>query len=927
MIEPCTDRPHLEPSDRAEETTRTEVAPRRARAAILRAVHPDVRPIEALVPRKAAAFGGKARGLATLVRAGFAVPAGFAISSAVAEEAMARALPARDRIGALLGAPAREIGSERLEGIARAVRELTIPRAEEDAIRDAYRALVKDGAAAVAVRSSALHEDQAQRSGAGLYETVLGVTSEEALLDAIRLVWSSAVSPRVITYLRALGVRADSSRGGGVGVVVQALVPAEVSGVMFTVNPLSGDTQEIVVNAAYGLGSAVVDGRVSPDTYRVDKASGWVRDHIVGDKALATRLVGGVLVEEEVTSALREREALPEGRVAELAVLAQRIEQAFGDARDVEWALAGSSIFVLQARPVTALASTGSTARRARPRRARDRSKIVWSNVNVGEALPGVATPLTWSILSGFSDVGFRRAFGALGCTVPTDAELVGNFRGRIYLNLSEFFSIASQVPGISPRMILALGGGGELAGEPFEVDESAPSAAGFLARLPMTAARFARENFQITRRVEAFDRAFAADRDRLRAIDLRLLSSTAVHRVLFEVERLLDQSGQVLLNVYGNLLATVVALRTVVGFFSERGEGSDAFFRELLSGLLDVDSAGPGLELTRIAETARRDTDARAYLLSCPSEAARVLDMPAGPTRGLMARFFEIYGDRGTREAEIAEPRWREDGTLPFATLRLHLLREDGAALDVERRQREIRERAQGELERRVPRPARFAVRKLLELVQRFLRMREKLRANVVTVLGLFREVALDTSRRMRAMEPGVGDDGAFYLSLAELHGVLRGDVPTVGDLVRARRLQMQRDAALPAPPDTFVGFPPPVAPPDPDASELRGLGACAGRVLGMVRLVNDPADVADFRPGEILLAQQTDVGWSPLFLVAGGVITELGGPLSHASIVAREFGIPAVVNVKRATSVLRTGDRVELDGEHGTVRLIERR
>jgi pyruvate,water dikinase len=135
-----------------------------------------------------------------------------------------------------------------------------------------------------------------------------------------------------------------------------------------------------------------------------------------------------------------------------------------------------------------------------------------------------------------------------------------------------------------------------------------------------------------------------------------------------------------------------------------------------------------------------------------------------------------------------------------------------------------------------------------------------------------------------------------------------------------------MQRDAALPAPPDTFVGFPPPVAPPDPDASELHGLGACAGRVVGMVRLVNDPADVSDFRPGEILLAQQTDVGWSPLFLVAGGVITELGGPLSHASIVAREFGIPAVVNVKRATSVLRTGDRVELDGEHGTVRLIER-
>jgi pyruvate,water dikinase len=508
---------------------------------------------------------------------------------------------------------------------------------------------------------------------------------------------------------------------------------------------------------------------------------------------------------------------------------------------------------------------------------------------------------------------------------VPPEAELVGNFRGRIYLNLTEFFSIASQVPGISPRMILSLGGGGELAQQPLQVADDAPSSVAFLARLPLTAARFVRENFRLTRRVEAFEQSFEEERARLRGIDLRLLSSTAVHRVLFEIERLLDQSGQVLLNVYGNLLASVVALRTLVGLFGDAR--ADTLFRELLSGLLDVDSAGPGLELQRIAETARREPAARAYLLATEPSAARLVDLPAGPTRGLLARFFELYGDRGTREAEIAEPRWKEDATLPFATLRLHLQRDDAESpFDVERRQRELRERAQSELERRVPRLARAAVRRLLVLVQHFLRMRERLRAHVVTVLGLFREVALDASRRLRAMEPGVGDDGAFFLSLAELHGVLRGDVAAVGDLIRARRLQLQRDAALPAPPDTFTGFPPPVTPPDPTTSLLRGLGACAGKVVGVVRVLHDPSDVSSFRAGEILVARQTDVGWSPLFLVAGGVVTDLGGPLSHASIVAREFGIPAVVNVKQATALLRTGDRVELDGDLGTVRIVER-
>ena len=342
---------------------------------------------------------------------------------------------------------------------------------------------------------------------------------------------------------------------------------------------------------------------------------------------------------------------------------------------------------------------------------------------------------------------------------------------------------------------------------------------------------------------------------------------------------------------------------------------------------MLDVDSAGPGLELLRIAETARRDEAARAFFLANDPARIRIADVPVGPTRALLARFIELYGDRGTREAEIAEPRWKEDATFPLTTLRLHLLRDEaGSVLEVERKQRSVRERAQAELEAKVPFPVRGAVRRLFELVQRFLRMRERLRAHVVSVLGLFRDVALDASRRMRAMEPGVGENGAFFLSLTELHGVLNGDVTSVGDWVKSRKLQFQRDAALPAPPDTFVGFPPPIVPPDPATSRLEGLGACAGVFEGLVRVMNDPSEIAQFQPGEILVAQQTDVGWSPLFLVAGAVITDLGGPLSHASIVAREFGIPAVVNVKRATQILRTGDRVEIDGAKGLVRVLER-
>lgn len=896
-------------------------------------MHPDVRRLDALLPRNAALFGGKARGLAELVRAGFAVPSGFAISSQVARDAMARALDPRDRLESLITAPGREVTSERLSRIAREVEHVPLVAAHEEAIRAEVRALAEKGGKVLAVRSSSLREDQSERSGAGIFESVLAVSGEEAVIDAVRKVWASAFSARAIAYQRAIGARprslreGASERGAGIGVVVQALVPADAAGVLFTVHPLTGDASEIVVNATIGLGVPVVDGTVAPDTYRIDKHSGWLRDRVIGDKARVLRVDGAALREEVLADEARKAPALDEATLLELSSLAQRIEQTFGDARDVEWARVDRTLYVLQARPVTAL----PTAARRRPsRRPKDRARLVWSNVNVGEALPGVASPLTWSILSGFSDVGFRRAFGALGCSVPTDAELVGNFRGRIYLNLTEFFAIAAQVPGLSPRSILALGGGGELAALEASLDAESPSSAAFFARLPRTALRFARENFRLSARVESFEVWFERERGRIGSMDLRLLSSTAVHRLLFEVERLLDQSGQILLTAYGNLLASVVALRALVDLVVRDGAGrdgaaADVLFRDVLTGLVDVDSAGPGRELHRIAETARRDDAAYRFLLATPPDRARLVDVPHGPTRGLLERFFELYGERGTREAEIASPRWREDATLPFATLRLHLEREGyETAASVEQRQRQVREAAQGTLERAVPFPLRGALRRLVELVQRFVRLRERLRGHVVTVLDLFRSVALDASRRMRAMEPGVGDDGAFFLTLDELHGVLRGDVLSVGDLVRARRLQHARDVALPAPPDTFVGFPPPEGTPIEGEEELVGLGASAGRVEGIVRVVDSPADAATFRAGEILVAQQTDVGWSPLFLVAGGVVTELGGPLSHAAVVAREFGVPAVVNVKNAARLLRTGDRVALDGARGIVRRV---
>ena len=869
--------------------------------------------IESVVPRRASGYGGKARSLAALARAGFPVPAAYAMPGWVGDSFFSSVLKIEDRPRALLRTP--HVSDARLQSIAEYVREATLPQDVVRSVSDALLAMTDEGATGFAVRSSAMHEDQEGASAAGMHSTLLNLMREDEVFEAIKACWASLFRPRVLSYLRALGEDVPVS----VGVVIQAMVPSEVSGVLFTANPLTGDAGEVVINAAYGLGSSVVDGRVTPDTYRVDKATGQLRDQIIGSKAQQTVLEpsGGVR-EVAVSAAQRECPALSEQQLLHLSDLATRVEDHFGDTRDVEWGITAQQVYVLQARPV--VVPTTRNRRGSRRDRPWDRRKIVWSNANVGEALPGVATPFTWSVLSQFSDLGFRRAFGAMGCTVPRDAELVGDFRGRIYINLTEFSSIMSQIPWIHPSTLVRLGGG-QYASELNEV-VAERSSTGFFLRLPQTVSRYGRENFRLQSRIDEFETYFSDERLRIHGIDPRLLEPSGLDRMLGDVEHLLDETGSILLTAYANLLTAVLALTGVLRTFAH-GEGS-GFYRELLSGLQDVASARPGLVLRQIARTAREEPEVAQQLLDAELSELTVAALPDGRTREALGRFLEDYGYRGIREAEIAAPRWAEDPTLMFAALRSHL----GSTTEVDDRDRDLqraRQDAEDKLRKSVPFPLRPSVTKLLEVVQRFTRMREHLRGHVVEVLGMFRRIALEASRRIEAREPEAGPDAAFLLTLTEVRRVLYDENERVAIRVQRRRLEYERNQALPEPPTTFVGFPPADAGVASTWKRLRGLAASRGVAEGRVRILRDSSQAANFEPGEVLVVAAADTGWAPLFLAASGVVTELGGPLSHAAIILREYGVPAVVNVMNVTRSLRDGDLVRIDGDAGTVEILD--
>jgi phosphohistidine swiveling domain-containing protein len=484
-------------------------------------------------------------------------------------------------------------------------------------------------------------------------------------------------------------------------------------------------------------------------------------------------------------------------------------------------------------------------------------------------------------------------------------------------------------VPWLDPRTLVELGGGSggdELASQIGEVSHK-----GFYARLPLTATRLLREQLRLDDHVSKFEQE-AEHLFRLHnALDLAILPDEGVARKIRDVQALLERTGDVMLTCASSALGTHIILKGVLSRVEP--EGAERLAHDLTRGIRDLESARPAIGVMRIVDLARRDADARAVLVR---EDATLGAIPEGPVKRALASFLELYGDRAVREAELSTPRWKEDPRPVLAMIRVSLR---GQARDVEPQLARAKSAADAEMQRLVPR-LKFAeqtlVRHLITRVQKAARRREQMRTQVTRVLGMLREVALDADRRLlrlvpelardwtelrRASSPLAATHTVFFLTVDEVVNALRASRTDLAPLVRARRAEYMRDQARPDPPATFIGTPPSVQLPPAGGDVMKGTGASSGVVEGSARVLLSAAQMSELQPGEILVVHTTDVGWTPLFCIAAGVVTELGGPLSHAAVVARELGVPSVVNVDGVTRALKTGDRVRLDGDRGIV------
>jgi phosphohistidine swiveling domain-containing protein len=844
----------------------------------------------------AAEIGGKGVNLDTLIRLGFEVPAGFCVTTRTFREALrlwTRGPGGGDLVQRILERPFP-------------------PRIERE-LRDAAEGLLRMAGTGLAARSSATEEDQDERSMAGQNETVLNITTPDGVLAAIRRCWASLFSRESILY-RATGATGDDNPE--MAVVVQQVVPAAAAGVLFTENPM--DPGEMLLSASPGLGETVVSGR-AVDTWYLDRAGEVLRAQIAEKPTLlAARSTGGV--EEQTRPAhLTRRPTLDPARIQVLAALGRRVEARIGGPQDIEWALWKDRVYLLQTRPITGR-DNGTAAR------------TVWSNVNVGEALPGVGTPFTWSIIRAFSRLGFERAFSALGCTVPRDYGLIGGIRGRVYLNLSEFMSVASQIPLLSPGALFEAGGGGGLEALPGTYRKLSPAA--FLARLPATGAKLLASQATAPARVATWSPRFRAFRERFYRTPFDRLEDRELRSWFDRVEEVFNHTGALLLEVSSHFLMSYVLtagmLQATLG-----DEGRD-LEKQLYSGLSGLRSAEPGLDLLRMARRIARDPALRARVIATPPEALRETLESDSAGRTLLAAFdafLASHGHRAIREAELSVPRWSEDPTFPLGVLGAYLGADhlpDPDAMLASRQQ--AREGATREVLDRLPRGTRTFFLRLLRTSQRTARTREALRSDVVHTMAFYRRLALEVGQRMAADGRLPAAEDVFLLHLDEIVGVAEHrEDPDLLVRVESRRLEHRAFLGIPDPPDWFVlergRILPRTTPQDVfadatgDGPLLEGLGGSPGIAVGRACVVREAADRDLLQAGDILVAPYTDVGWTPLFLLTAGVVTDLGGPLSHSCVVAREYGIPTVVNVKRGTELIRTGDRIRVDGSKGTV------
>ncbi|HET7910059.1 MAG TPA: PEP/pyruvate-binding domain-containing protein, partial [Nitrospira sp.] len=831
--------------------------------------------------------GGTAVGLSRLLAAGLSVPDGCCITTRAYDEALATiGFDARERWQSARRLPADDRRTQLMACRERILRAQ--PSAVLEAVHGALHRVAAGPPRTWALRSSATNEDSATLSAAGLYRTILGARSDE-LARGIAEVWASIWDERVMEYMVKAG---SGDLPPSMAVVIQPLLDATIAGVAYSIHPVTGRCTHVAIDAVKGLGQPLVDGRVMPDQYVVeaiaDQPLRMIR-RIQGQQGQRLVPAAGSVAMEPLTAFERTQPALSDQQAFDVATMTKRIERSFQSPVDVEWAIDSQRLWTLQARPITTV--------RARADATDDESE--WSRANFKETMPEVPSPMGLSFLEHFMEAYILAQYRRLGCRVPAGLHSVRVHQGRPYLNVTLFYLLVGQLGG-DPAMNMEQMGGRRIQSPPpvRPLKWLALLRAAWLMWREMQ--RAVRQGPAVFAEMKALSRRYSRDR-------VQGMSEKDVHACLDELGRWLEPREM----TFGIAAGTGQCLQAFSRLLPQwLGADWRRLLNESLQGQGTVISADQIIRIAQMVELARTDAG-----LSGPAFLSA------------FERYLEDYGHRAVGESDIMSPRLADQPEALMEVIRIQVAGPPTVSDELIRRQRAVRDRALHAIRAccgwRLDRWVIFSwwYRRLC----RFFALRESNRHHLMWYSLAARHLLLRLGQLLVDRGVFTQKEDVFFLMLKEREDLERAPAAKWKAVIQARRAEHERWNTIEVP-DTIRGWDG-VVPRDEESqqevdSELRGIPVSSGIVTGPVRFVRATTDWRRVRPGDIIVASVIDPGMAPLFGVAGGLIVEMGGTLSHGAIIAREYGLPTVANVVRAMCRLTEGERVTIDAGRGLVR-----
>lgn len=860
-----------------------------------------------------AVCGGKAAGLASLLGHGFSVPPGVCVTTrAYLETLLAARLSPAEKWTQVKDASERDrerILEEQRVCIASLTISPNILEPLEGALKNIGKVFASDREVLWAVRSSATNEDEAERTFAGLYRTILGVP-HLAVPTAITACWTSLWTTAAWAYHERGNPHDDAP---AMAVIIQPLLSARVAGVAYSRHPVTGKSACVVINAILGLAEPMVSGMVPPDCYVIQTENTQARlleRHIV-TKTTARRPTVGAVHDAAVPAADQQQPSLTDEETLALARLIQQVERAMNHPVDVEWALDERGMWLLQSRPIPEPAAKKAPF-------TLTEAPCAWSRANFRETLPDLPSPLGLFFLRQFMEMNIVQQYLRLGCSMAPGISSIRILHGRPYINVTLFQSFMAQLGGDSALVAEHMGG-----------KAPAPPAVDRLPWWKILKAGIMME-WKIRQAARRAPRWFAEMKSmaEIRTGDPK--NSSSAIELLSRLDRLGERlsSRDLTFAIVAGVSQSFYVLQRML----ERRVGDNwrPLLNAALQGLGNVISARQILWLAELAEIVRKDPVAFKFFHTEPWETAQFRTKLAG-TRFLQAfdDYLTEYGHRAVAESDVMSPRFADVPEYVLDVIRRHVMAPRLSIQDIHQGQSTTRNHALQRMRTAFARRCHewIYVRWWHTRLSQFLALREANRHHLMYFTTTVRRLVLTMGQQFVVSGVLVREDDLFFLTGDEIRKLVSGGRENWKALVAVRRADRERNAAR-AVPDFIMGpehtVPPIDEPKRLSSHALQALSISSGVISGPVRLVRSQADFRNVQRGDIIVTAVIDPGMAPLFGLAGGLIAEMGGILSHGAIIAREYGIPTVANVHGITRLLQDGQYVTLDADSGIVAVL---